>query len=224
MPTIERFEGFPAAAFGFYVGLEADNSRPYMDANRTVYERAVRLPMESLLAEVDDEFGDGKVFRPNRDVRFSKDKRPYKDHCGAVIHHERGGLFYCHVAADHLFAASGYYRMARDQLQRFYAAIDDERTGSELVWLADAARDDGLAIGGSQLKTSPRGYDNDHPRVELLRHKGMSVSRTWPVYKWTHTREALTRITAVWRAAGAINAWLDTHVGPERYTDHQRGA
>jgi uncharacterized protein (DUF2461 family) len=75
------FDGFPPAAFAFYAELEepGNNSKRWFDANRDRYERDVRRPMEALLAAAADGFGtDAKVFRPNRDVRFSPDKRPYK--------------------------------------------------------------------------------------------------------------------------------------------------
>lgn len=222
---IALFAGFGPEAVTFYRGLEEDNSRTWFDDHRDVYERDVREPMERLLGEVADEFGfDGKVFRPNRDVRFSRDKSPYKLHCGAVIGDGEPGspVYYAQVSGSGLRTASGYYRMSRDQVARFYAAIDDERTGPELAALVADARAAGMEVGGSELKTSPRGYANDHPRVELLRHKGLTLSRSWKPFQWLQTREALRRITALWRDAGPINDWLQAHVGPAREVDHGR--
>lgn len=216
---IEPFEGFGPGAVDFYRDLEDHNSKAHFDEHRTTYEQDVREPMERLLAEVADEFGrDGKVFRPNRDVRFSRDKSPYKLHCGAATNDGDPGspVYYTHLSGDGLLSATGYYRMSRDQVERFYAAVDHERTGPELVDLVAAARDAGMEVGGSELTTSPRGYANDHPRVELLRHKGLTLSRTWKPYKWFQTREALRRITAVWRDAAPITDWLRTNVGGAR--------
>lgn len=133
---IGRFTGFPPEAFAFYADLtrEGNNTRAWFDEHRDVYERCVRLPMEELLDRAaEDGFGeDGKVFRPNRDVRFSKDKRPYKDHCGAVIGYGSGTAragVYVQVGADGLFAATGYWQLSRDQLDRFRRAVADGRTG-----------------------------------------------------------------------------------------------
>ena len=224
-PQIDRFTGFGPKACTFYADLEQDNSKDFFDEHRDVYEQHIRVPMEELLAEAAEEFGEnGKVFRPNRDVRFSKDKSPYKLHCGAVINFDASArpVYYTHVSADGLLAASGYYQMSRDQIQRFYEAIDDDRTGEELVSLVAAARDAGYEVSGSELKTSPRGYPNDHPRVELLRHKGLTVNQTWPPYKWQQTREAYDRITTVWRDAAPINDWLVRNVGPPREPQHRR--
>ena len=221
---IGEFTGFPGSAFAFYRGLAEDNSKAYFDEHRDVYDHEVRLPMEELLAAVADTYGDNaKVFRPNRDVRFSKDKSPYKDHIGAVLREGEGRpVLYVQLNGEGMFAATGYYWMSRDQLERFYAAIDDDRKGTELEGLVAEARDAGLDVGGSQLKTGPRGYAKDHPRIELLRHKHLTTSRTWPEYKWMQTREALRRITATWEEGEPINAWLEQHVGPPRETRDER--
>src|ERR1051325_11884594 len=72
------FRGWPAEALEFYEGLEADNSKTYWTAHKTVYDEKVHAPMLALLAELEPEFGAGKIFRPYRDVRFSADKSPYK--------------------------------------------------------------------------------------------------------------------------------------------------
>ncbi len=82
---MDRFSGFPPDALAFYAGLAADNSKTYFDAHREVYESCVREPLELLLVELAPEFGTGKVFRPHRDVRFSKDKSPYKLAASAVL-------------------------------------------------------------------------------------------------------------------------------------------
>ena len=119
------FTGWPAAAIEFYDGLEEDNSRSYWQANRAVYERAVKAPMDGLLAELAAEFGVGRIFRPNRDVRFSVDKSPYKTAIGATLEH--GG--YIQLSAAGLACGSGMYVMAPDQLERFRAAVADDRTG-----------------------------------------------------------------------------------------------
>lgn len=215
-PTIGTFRGFPPEAFTFYAELEENNSKAWFDEHRDVYERAVRLPLEELLDAAADEFGsDGKVFRPNRDVRFSKDKSPYKTHAGAVIAdgYDDRPVFYAQVNATGLIAASGYYRMSRDQLDRYLRAVDDDRRGDELVAILDALRGDGFEVNGSVLKTAPRGYDRDHPRVELLRHKSMAVSIAWPVRTWMHTPAAWTRVAETWRKTADLGSWLQQHVG-----------
>jgi uncharacterized protein (TIGR02453 family) len=226
---LEPFRGFPPDAFAFYAELsdDANNAKAWFDVNRQRYEQAVRIPMEALLARADDDgFGNGKVYRPNRDVRFSKDKRPYKDHCGAVISFRDGtgrASRYVQVSAHGLMAASGYWELSRDQLVRFRDAVDDERTGAPLVDAVASARGAGLDILGSELTRAPRGVDPDHPRIELLRHKRLAASRAWGIEPWLHTSDAYDRIVEVWRTAEPIAAWLERHVGPAQDPPRRRG-
>src|SRR5262245_57185790 len=162
------FRGWPADAVEFYEGLEADNSRTYWAANKAVYEQRVYGPMAQLLAELEPEFGEGKVFRPHRDVRFSADKSPYKTNIGATV--DRGG--YSQLSAAGLAVGNGMYVMAPDQLERYRRAVADEGTGTELTALIADLRRKGITAGGyDTLKTAPRGYPRDHPRLEMLRYK-----------------------------------------------------
>lgn len=204
-----RFRGFGEAVVDFYEGLEADNSKAYWTDHRDTYERDVRDPMTALLADLEPEFGPGKVFRPHRDVRFSHDKTPYKTHCGGY-----SPPFYVEVSTDGMMAAGGYYMMAPDQVARFRTAVDDERRGKDLQARLDAAEADGLVVGGEKLKTRPKGTDPDHPRLDLLRHKGIHVSRRWPPDDVLHGPNVRDRVRKVWRAARPLAEWLDDHVGP----------
>ena len=198
----------------FYRGLEADNSKAYWTAQRSVYDECVLAPMQALAEEVTEEFGPLKVFRPYRDVRFSKDKSPYKTAIAAAGELEGGAVVYLQLGAEGLFAASGYYQMASDQLQRYREAVADGRAGPALESVVAELRAARWDVGGEALKVAPRGYPRDHPRVALLRHKGMTMGRTFPPAKWLQTRKALDRVVGVWRAGAPMNAWLERHVGP----------
>ncbi|MEY4173720.1 MAG: hypothetical protein RI900_885 [Actinomycetota bacterium] len=208
------FTGFPIEAVAFYEGLRADNSRTYWQANKAVYERAVRGPLLALLDELAD-YGPFQVFRPYRDVRFSKDKTPYKENIGAYGESEGGAGYYVAFSDTGMYMGSGYYQMASDQLERFRAAIDAEATGSHVEALVAALERKGLRAGAiDELKTAPRGYAKDHPRIALLRRKGLMAGREYPLAKWMHTKAAATRVRDTWAAAADLNGWLDAHVGP----------
>jgi uncharacterized protein (TIGR02453 family) len=210
-----RFEGWPPEAITWFEGLEADNSRAYFQSTRPVYDRCVRGPLEALLAEVADEFGEAKVFRPNRDVRFSKDKSPYKDHAAAAIGRPEGGAYYVHLSADGLLASAGYPLMANDQVDRFRRAVAHDATGPDLDAIVARLRSQRFEISGHEpVKTAPRGYRRDHPRIELIRHRDLFVNRHHPPGAWLATRKALERVTGTWRAAAALLAWFDQNVGP----------
>ena len=208
------FTGFPDEAIRFYDGPIADNSRTYWQANKPVFERAVQGSMRALLEEL-PEHAPYHVFRPNRDVRFSKDKTPYKDHIGAYGESEGGAGFYVQFSATGMIAGSGYYDMASDQLDRFRRALDGEAVGAEVAAITEALRKKGLEISAiGALKTAPRGYARDHPRIDLLRLKGLVGTRRWTPARWMQTKAVVDRVRDSWEVAAPMNAWLDAHVGP----------
>lgn len=205
------FRGWPSEALEFYEGLTADNSKTYWTAHKAVYEAQVLAPMEALLRELEPEFGAGKVFRPYRDVRFSADKTPYKTHLGATL--QAGG--YLQLSADGLAVASGRWQLATDQLDRYRRAVADHRAGVELVTLVADLERAGIRVHGhGTLKTAPRGYPKDHPRVDLLRHKGLTTWREWKPAGWLGTAGAKKRIVEFLRVSGPFRHWLDRNVGP----------
>lgn len=212
---MSAFNGWPTEALEFYVGLEADNSKSYWHAHRETYERAVKEPFVRLGEEVAREFGPLHVFRPYRDVRFSRDKSPYKTAAAAVTEGPGGAGYYVQLSAEGLLVASGYYVLASDQLERWRAAVADARSGPRIARDVERVRAAGYEVAGHEsLKTAPRGYPKDHPRIELLRNKGLTVGRTFLPARWLHTRAAYDRIVRVWRDAAPVNRWLDRHVGP----------
>jgi uncharacterized protein (TIGR02453 family) len=208
------FTGFAPAAFDFYERLEADNSRAFWAVNKATYETEVRAPMAALCERL-AEFGPFHLFRPQQDLRFVKNRPPYKIHQGAVSESEGGTTYYVHLSAEGMMAGAGYYHMAKDQLERFRAAVDDAVTGAEVEALVAAVERRGSAVSARDaLKTAPRGYARDHPRVALLRRGGLVATRSWPVGDWMHTPKVVAKIRAEWEQCASLGAWLDRHVGP----------
>ena len=202
--------------FEWFAGLERDNSKAYFTASRDFYERDVRGGLEAMLEELSESFGGRpRVFRQQRDLRFSPDKSPYKTRTYGVLEGTPGARtgLYAAISARGLYAGTGYYRMARDQLERFRAAVADDGTGPALAEAAIAAERDGLEIAGDELRTAPRGYPRDHPRIELLRRKAIIAGAAWPGEDGIARDAALDHAAACWRAAAPLNAWLDEHVG-----------
>ena len=213
------FHGWTDAALDFYEGLEIDNSRGYWQAHKKVYDEQVRGPMEALLAELCDEFGDAKIFRPHRDIRFSADKTPYKTNVGATLANHG----YVQVSAGGLAVASGTYVFATDQLARYRRAVALDLTGEALAKIVDDVRAAGLTItAAGTLTTAPRGYSRDHPRIELLRMKGLVTWKEWPIEPWLATAQAKDKVVAVLRASVRLVKWLDGHVGASELERSQR--
>ena len=204
------FRGWKVEALEFFEGLEIENTKAYWQRNKDVYDTVVRVPMEELLAELAPDWGEGRIFRPYRDVRFSADKSPYKTHMGAMV-----GDGYVQLNANGLAAGAGMWEMASDQLERYRAAVDDGSSGTELEDIVATIRKAGIdATGRDVLKTAPKGYPKDHPRIELLRYKGLIAWKEWPAGAWLGTRKAKDRVVAFFEAAEPLDAWLGSHVGP----------
>ncbi len=208
------FAGFPVEALAFLRGLEADNSKAWFDAHRDVYEDAVRDPLERLMAEAAPVYGPTKVFRPNRDVRFSKDKSPYKTTAAAYA----GDLGLVYVALDPrgLHVGGGLYEPSRDQLARARQAIAEHpEAGAALAAALDDLVAAGFTIAGPSLRTAPRGFPKDHPRIAMLRlQRYAALRRVDPgpdVHDPSRCREV---VFGAWRQLEPLLGWLRSHVGP----------
>lgn len=214
-----KFTGFGEYAVDFYDGLEADNSKSYWDQHVATYKSDVREPMEALLKELEPEFGEGfgegKVFRPYRDVRFAKDKTPYKTHCGGVIESGRGGgAYYVELSPAGLRVGGGCFHLASDQIARYRTAVDTELHGPALEQILAKLERAGFDILGDRLKSRPRGFAEDHPRLDLLRYRSVYAARSWEPADFLHEREAFDRVRKSWRRLRAFNEWARDHVGP----------
>jgi uncharacterized protein (TIGR02453 family) len=212
------FRGWSEDALEFFEGLEVDNSKTYWQQHKERYETLVRAPMEELLEELAPAWGEGKIFRPYRDIRFSSDKSPYKTNIAATL-----GEGYVQLSAEGLAAGSGMWHMAPDQLERYRQAVSENRSGGAREALVTEARSAGLTVTGHDvLKTAPKGYPKDHPRIELLRHKGLIAWRDWPPAAWLGTRRAKDRVEEFLGQAKPLSAWLRSHVGPSTLPERGR--
>jgi uncharacterized protein (TIGR02453 family) len=211
-----RFEGFGDGAIAWFQELERDNTRAYFTATRATYEDAVRGPLELLLDELAAELdGDARVFRQHRDLRFSPDKSPYKTRTYGVVHGASGShaALYAEISSRGLYAGTGYWRMAPDQLERFRAAVLRDGPGDALAEAIAELEREGLELVAPALKTAPRGMPRDHPRVALLRYKDLVAGRRLAPGPKLATRAALAHVAGTWEAARPLTAWLDEHVG-----------
>jgi uncharacterized protein (TIGR02453 family) len=155
------------------------------------------------------------MFRQNRDVRFSRDKSPYKTNTYGVIYGSElaGAGLYASISSGGLVAGSGYHMMARDQLDRYRDAVADDRHGPALEKAVARAEKAGLELWGESLATAPRGYPKDHERIELLRRKSLSLGATLEYGRGIGRADGLRFVTQTWKAAAPVTGWLDERVG-----------
>jgi uncharacterized protein (TIGR02453 family) len=211
MDVPAAFTGFPVAALDFYDDLEMDNTKSFWTAHKEIYESAVKAPMLALVTALEPEFGPAKVYRPYRDVRFAKDKTPFKTHQGAFVASGPSTGWYVQVGAPGVRVGVGFYEASSPRLAAIREAIADPRDGSRLQRIIAKLRKQGWELGGEVLKTTPRGYDADHPRIDLLRHKSMTLGRSYGFEPLIHGPELLDQVRADWRAARPFVEWVGSH-------------
>lgn len=208
--TTASFTGIPLAATDFYAELEAHNTKQWWTAHKGDYERLIKAPMEALAAALAPEFGDGKLFRPYRDVRFSADKTPYKTQQGLVVGNVHAVARYLRIDADGLAVGGGFRAHDPVQTAGWRRGIDQD--GRALAAILDGLQADGYSVAGDALKTAPRGYAADHPHVELLRRKELLLLRDLGTPDWLATDAAAAHIATHWRALDPLLGWLTEHV------------
>jgi uncharacterized protein (TIGR02453 family) len=200
------FQGFSDDTIPFYRELHDNNDRTFWQANRARYDEGIRAPMLTLLDELSSAFGEAKLFRPYRDVRFSKDKRPYKENIAATL----GGR-YLSLGRDGLYVGAGAFRMQGDTLARYRAAVADTAGGS-LEAILDALDDEGFRLAEPELSRGPTGYPRDHPRIELLKHKSVTATRHFGVPDWLTEPSALDHIAETFAELEGLASWVERHV------------
>jgi len=211
--TPSEFSGFPVEALDFYDDLEVDNTRSFWTQHKHVYDECVRAPMTALCDALAPEFGEAKVFRPYRDVRFAKDKTPYKTHQGAFVGVAPSTGWYVEVSPRGVRVGGGFYEASGERLAAIRAAMADDRTGPALKRQLTRLEKAGFEIRGERLKTAPRGYDADHPRIDLLRHKQLFASKSYGFEPFIHTAELQDRVREDWRALRPLVRWLADRAG-----------
>jgi uncharacterized protein (DUF2461 family) len=149
--------------------------------------------MLALVDALEDEFGPARLFRPNRDIRFSHDKSPDQTHQGAVV----GGGFRAHSPAE---------------TARYRTAVDSSVSGPALERIVADLLTAGFSLEGAALRTRPKGYDADHPRLELLRRKEMMALRRVGTPDWLSTPRAADEVRDAWRRVRPLTEWVLEHV------------
>lgn len=211
---MDTFDGIPAAAIDFYAELEQNNNREWWLEHKSRYETLVREPLTALLAQLEPRFGPAKIFRPNRDIRFSQDKSPYKTAQGAVASFHEGLGYYVQLSADGLLVGGGCHSSSPAQLTRFRNSVDATGTGESLQQIIGNVAGAGFTVEGEQLKTVPRGFARDHPRAELLKYKSLSARQELGEADWLSTPAAVDEVARLWEQLRPLVEWVGRHASP----------
>jgi uncharacterized protein (TIGR02453 family) len=203
-----EFTGWKGDFRGFFTGLKVNNSKAYFEGHRRQYEQDVKGPMVALLADLESRFGPARLSRPNRDIRFSSDKSPYKTNIYATT--RDGG--YISLGVEGLGVGGGRYMIDAAELARFREAVAASGSGSKLVAIVGALREKGYDVGGQELKRVPPPFPQDHPRGDLLRHKRLFYWQQWTIGPWIATPAVKERLTKAWTDGADLNAWLSRHL------------
>jgi uncharacterized protein (TIGR02453 family) len=219
------FAGMPDEGLAFLEDLEERNTKEFFDAHKRVFTEQVQTPFAALveaaaarLQRTVPDLGKPKVFRIYRDLRFSKDKTPYKTSMSASVPHrppgerDGGGVgtgYYVNVGPAGLYVASGLYHPERPELARVRAAIADPDSGGELEAILRRAAGKGLEPWLNPLQRMPRPWPPDHPRSGLLKARSLVLNRQHDRAPWLRTGELLDRLVADWKAMIPFNHWLE---------------
>jgi len=205
--------GIPAEAFEFYERLATDNTREFWAEHKADYEQSVRAPLQAIADVLAPDFGPAHLYRPYRDMRFSRDKTPYKDHQGCVFEAENGLAWYLQVSAQGLMAAGGWYQSTPEQVKRYREYLL-EAGGDRLRAALKPLPRAGFEIGGDLLKTRPRGVPEDNPDIDLLRHRTMHVTKVWEPEAWMGTRRVEKTVYTAFEKMRPLMVTLADIVGP----------
>ncbi len=211
---------WPPEALDFLRELEDNNERDWFKANRGRYDRSLAAPARRL-AERLSHLGQPHFFRPYNNLRF-RPGPPLKEHIGVAIGYGAAGGYYVELSLDGLLVAAGLHRPAPDQLERFRAAIAEAPRSAVFERALARAEKAGMSLGELQLKRAPRGYPNDHPRVQRLRLKQVTVAHRHPLEPWLHRASCDERIQSQLEAARPLVRWLAETVGPSTRPRRER--
>ena len=211
---------WPPEALEFLRELEDNNDRQWFKANRARYDEHLVEPARALAARL-EHLGQPRLFRPYNDARFGN-RPPIKEQLGVAIGYTGAGGWYVELSLDGLLVGAGLHHPATDQLERFRQAIDDARRAKGFERALRAARDAGLEIIDPVLKRAPRGYPHNHPRIEHLRRKHLTVFRRHALEPWLHEPACTERVVAELESTRPLVAWLAKHVGPSELEQRRR--
>ena len=230
MAEADEFSGFSKDTFKFLKGLEKNNKKEWFEEHRETFEEEVLQPSLSFIAAMGEKLSsiapgivaipktDKSIFRIYKDVRFSKDKTPYKTHVGIFFWEgkrkklENPG-FYLQLNKGSIYVAGGLYIFPKDLLKPYRDAVVDPKKGKELRSIIKKITKNGrYKIGDTHYKKVPRGYDPDHPNAELLLYNGIHAFCELPLPKEIYSSDFLDYCYGIFKDYSPLHAWVRSYI------------
>ena len=221
-----QFSGFPKEGLSFYKQLGVNNNRTWFNENKATYIENIVEPAQAFVEELGDRLrflspaiqsdsraNNGSIIRIYRDIRFSKDKTPYKTHLGIVFWEGMGkkmenpGYFF-HMDAREGGIYGGNHHFDKSFLTTYREAVDDERMGRELSKAIKEVEESGSEVAGEQYARVPRGYDPEHKRAHLLRYKGLWSKSPTIIAEQLMSPDLVDRCFEYCAAMHPLHQWL----------------
>ena len=222
---MDDFDGFSERTLRFLRGLSENNNKPWFDAHREDYDEGIVEPAKAFVSALGTRLRkisktvqfepriNGSLFRINRDIRFSKDKRPYKDHLDLWFWHgkEKGWEmpgFWFRLTSDQLTLGAGMHGFEKATLDRYRKAVLAPKSGARLEKVISEVIGDGYEIGGALRKKVPRGFDAEHERAPLLLHEGLWATRTTKIPREVKSASFVTTCAEHYAKLWPIGRWI----------------
>jgi uncharacterized protein (TIGR02453 family) len=222
------FGGFPPETISFLRELRDHNRKDWFDAHLDDYEAFWVAPARAFVVAAGQQLAElapgiraeprvlGSILRINRDTRFSRDQRPYKDHLDFWFWEgERRRAvsgFFARLTPEFLGVGAGCHGLDPERLTRFRQAVVDPSSGAELAGIARGLEAAGYELGGATLKRPPAGFADDGPAGRFLLHKALFVHHDEPTDERVHTAAVLTICMGHWSALAPVHRWLTDNV------------
>jgi len=220
----QGFAGFPHDCVAFLEELKQHNDRAWFERNRERYQNSVLQPARAFVAALGLRLYEiapaiqadatASIFRIQRDLRFSKDKSPYKTNLslwlweGSRPRLECSG-FYCELEPPELLLAAGIYRFPRPLLAQYRASVVHALQGPELIRVVARVRSRRrYQFGGQHFKQTPRGYSSEHPNAKWLLHDGLFAAHRAAVPPELFGPELVEYCFARFRDMLPLHTWL----------------
>lgn len=214
--SMTSFTGFGKDLIKYYLQLEENNNREWFHAHRAMYDENVAVPLKNLAADLSLDFGPVKIFRPYRNVRFWPDLPPLNEHASLTADAEYNSAFYLRIDADGMLLGAGNWQPSKAQLTQFRAIAATE-TGARVIrdLLDEMQKHLFELMTDNALKSAPRGYPKDHPNIDLLRLKSLSLSAHLAPGPWLYSSKCRDKVMTGWQALTPWIHWLRANLPPD---------